>query len=133
MIDGPGIAWQQAGSGYRTVEVAIPTVGWRLVYLLSQAEAGRSTVLVITVALVLALATLGLAYVIYRRESRAEKVIGEIDRQIASGVPATADMWTAWGDKVKGTAYEGEMKQRLEEEAEVQKVLRLPVDHGQLA
>lgn len=63
-----------------------------------------------------------------RREARAEKVIGEIDRQIASGVPATADMWTAWGDKVKGTAYEGEMKQRLEEEAEVQKVLRLPVD-----
>ena len=63
-----------------------------------------------------------------RREARAEKVIGEIDRQIASGVPATADMWMAWGDKVKGTAYEGEMKQRLEEEAEVQKVLRLPVD-----
>jgi len=63
-----------------------------------------------------------------RREARAEKVIGEIDRQIASGVPATADMWTAWGDKVKGTSFEGEMKQRLDEEGEVQKVLRLPVD-----
>ena len=63
-----------------------------------------------------------------RREARAEKVIGEIDRQIASGVPATADMWTAWTDKVKGTAYEGELKQRLDEESEVQKVLRLPVD-----
>lgn len=63
-----------------------------------------------------------------RREARAEKVLVEIDRQIASGVPATGDMWMAWGEKVKGTAYEGEMKRRLEEEAEVQKVLLLPID-----
>lgn len=63
-----------------------------------------------------------------RREARAEKVLTEIDRQIASGVPATAEMWIAWGEKVKGTAYEGEMKQRLDEEAKVQKVLLLPVD-----
>lgn len=63
-----------------------------------------------------------------RREARAERVIGEIDRQIATGVPATADMWKGWTDAVKGTAYESELRQRLKEEAEVQKVLRLPID-----
>jgi hypothetical protein len=63
-----------------------------------------------------------------QREARAEKAIGEIDRQIASGVPATAEMWKDWLGTVKGTAYEGEFKKRLAEEGEVQKVLRLPVD-----
>lgn len=63
-----------------------------------------------------------------RREARAGKVIDEIDRQISSGVPATANMWTAWADVVKGTHHEADLKQRLKEEGEVQKVLRLPVD-----
>ena len=34
---------------------------------------------------------------------QGERVIGEIDRQIASGIPARAEMWVAWSDAVKGT------------------------------
>lgn len=63
-----------------------------------------------------------------RMEAKAEKTIGDIDRQIASGVPATADMWATWADKVKGTSFEGDFKQRIGDEAEVQNVLRLPID-----
>jgi hypothetical protein len=63
-----------------------------------------------------------------RMEAAAEKTINEIDRQIASGIPASADMWAAWAGKVKGTAFETDFKQRLTDEAEVQDVLRLPIE-----
>lgn len=63
-----------------------------------------------------------------RMEAKAEKVIGEIDRQIASGIPASPEMWADWAGKVKGTAWESDFRQRLADEAEVQKVLRLPIE-----
>lgn len=63
-----------------------------------------------------------------RAEAKAEKTIGEIDRQISSGVPATPEMWADWAGKVKGTAWESDFRQRLTDEAEVQKVLRLPIE-----
>lgn len=63
-----------------------------------------------------------------RHEARAEKTIGEIDRQIASGVPASPDMWAEWAGKVKGTAFEGDFRQRIADEAQVQDVLRMPIE-----
>lgn len=63
-----------------------------------------------------------------RRDARAERVIGEIDRQIASGVPASAEMWVAWSDAVKGTPFAADLQKRIDEETEVQKVLRMPID-----
>lgn len=63
-----------------------------------------------------------------RREAKTEKVLGEVDRQIASGIPMTPDMLLTWSAKVKGTAFEGDFKQRIEEEGQVQQVLRLPIE-----
>ncbi|HCY61540.1 MAG TPA: hypothetical protein DHV59_01590 [Oxalobacteraceae bacterium] len=63
-----------------------------------------------------------------RREAKAEKVIGQMDAQIASGIPMTPDMALTWLAKVKGTAYEADFQQRIQEEDQVQKVLRLPID-----
>jgi hypothetical protein len=62
-----------------------------------------------------------------RREAKAERVLNEIDRQIASGVPATPEMWADWATKVSGTAAAGEFKARVDDEKEVQAVLRMPV------
>lgn len=63
-----------------------------------------------------------------RMEAKAEKTIGEIDRQISSGVPASPEMWADWAGKVKGTAFEADFRQRLADESEVQNVLRLPIE-----
>lgn len=63
-----------------------------------------------------------------RREAKAEKVIGEMDAQIASGIPMTPDMALTWLAKVKGTSYEADFQQRIQEEDQTQKVLRLPID-----
>jgi hypothetical protein len=63
-----------------------------------------------------------------KREAKAERTLGLIDQQIASGVPATANMWATWDGLVKGTAVEDEFKQRMVDEEKVQQVLRLPLD-----
>jgi hypothetical protein len=62
-----------------------------------------------------------------KRDARAERALFQIDQQIASGVPATADMWANWSTAVKGTPAEAEFKQRLGDEQEVQGVLRQPI------
>jgi hypothetical protein len=63
-----------------------------------------------------------------KHETRGERALAQMDRQIASGVPATADMWAEWSKDVSGTPAEAEFSQRLNDEREVQQVLRLPID-----
>lgn len=62
-----------------------------------------------------------------KREAKAERTLLQIDQQIASGVPATAEMWSQWSGLVKGTPAEDEFQQRLDDESQVQAVLRKPV------
>lgn len=65
-----------------------------------------------------------------RADAKAQRVLDQIDRQIASGVPGTPDMWTSWAGVF--TDASGEMKQQFNErvlsEREVQEVLRMPAD-----
>ncbi|WP_332726483.1 hypothetical protein [Pseudomonas sp. ESBL9] len=63
-----------------------------------------------------------------RAEAKAERTLGKIDAQISSGVPATPEMWSAWASSVRGTPAQAEFNQRVGQEVETQKVLRLPID-----
>lgn len=63
-----------------------------------------------------------------KRDNSAARVLNEIDRQIASGVPATPQMWADWGNKTKGTEFEQDFNDRVADEHEVQNMLRLPMD-----
>lgn len=63
-----------------------------------------------------------------RAEAKAERTLGKIDAQISSGIPATPEMWKAWGNSVRGTPAQEEFNQRVNQEVETQKVLRLPID-----
>lgn len=61
------------------------------------------------------------------RDAIAERTLNEMDRQIASGVPATPEMWAAWENKTRGTSFASEFKDRVSDEQDVQKLLRLPI------
>lgn len=63
-----------------------------------------------------------------KRDSRAARTMNDIERQIASGVPATAEMWGEWEHTIRGSTYEGEFRDLLQDERHVQATLRLPVD-----
>ena len=63
-----------------------------------------------------------------RAEAKAERTLGKIDAQISSGIPATPEMWNAWAGSVRGTPAQAEFNQRVSQEVETQKVLRLPID-----
>lgn len=63
-----------------------------------------------------------------KREAKAQATLGRIDEQISSGIPATPGMWDQWESLTKGTSFEGEFKQRLADESQVQSVLREPID-----
>jgi len=63
-----------------------------------------------------------------RREALAERAISQIDQQISTGVPATAEQWTKWNSVVKGTLQEDEFRDRMKNEETVQSVLRKPLD-----
>lgn len=63
-----------------------------------------------------------------KREAKAQSTLGRIDEQISSGIPATPDMWSQWEATTKGTTAEPEFKQRLQDEDQVQQVLRQPID-----
>lgn len=63
-----------------------------------------------------------------RRESKAERVIAEMDQQVASGIPMPQEKLLAWAERVKGTSFEVDFRQRIQDEAEVQQVLRMPID-----
>ncbi|MBA0403127.1 hypothetical protein D7V00_04655 [Stenotrophomonas maltophilia] len=66
-------------------------------------------------------------------DAKAQRVLGQIDRQIASAVPGTPEMWTSWSDAMKDASPElrAEFDQRVSEEKEVQKVLRMPAAQQQ--
>lgn len=65
-----------------------------------------------------------------RADAKAQRVLDQIDRQIASGVPGTPEMWTSWAGVFADAS--GDLKQqfneRLQSEKEVQEVLRMPAD-----
>jgi hypothetical protein len=63
-----------------------------------------------------------------RREARAQVAMNEIDRQIASGVPATAAMWANWSTEIDGTSQSDAFKQSVKDEQQMQDVLRQPID-----
>lgn len=63
-----------------------------------------------------------------KREAKAQGAMRQIDEQIASGVPATPQMWSQWEGITKGTSAEGDFRQALADEDTVQKVLRQPID-----
>ena len=62
------------------------------------------------------------------REAVADRALNEIDRQIASGVPATPEMWSTWESKVRGTSLAPEFRDRVQSERETQALLRKPID-----
>lgn len=63
-----------------------------------------------------------------KREVTGERALAQMDRQIASGVPATVGMWSQWETALKGTSFEGEFRSRVDDEREVQQVLRQPMN-----
>lgn len=63
-----------------------------------------------------------------KREAKAERAIGDVDKQIASGIPAAPEMWAGWAETVKGTSFEPELKRLIKGEIEVQQILRQPID-----
>jgi hypothetical protein len=63
-----------------------------------------------------------------KSEARAQQVINQIDRQIASGVPMTAQMWDEADKITRGTALHEDYRQRIKDEKQVQEVLRMPLD-----
>jgi hypothetical protein len=62
-----------------------------------------------------------------RREAKAERAAAQIEQQISSGVPATANMWGDWGDAIKGTSVEPQFKDLIASEHEIQNTLRAPI------
>jgi hypothetical protein len=63
-----------------------------------------------------------------RRDAAGVRAVAQIDQQIASGVPATANQWAQWSDSVKGTASQDDFRDRVTDEQEVQSILRKPPD-----
>ena len=66
-----------------------------------------------------------------KTDARAQRAIGEIDRQISTGVPATADDMLRWAGMVAGTDYEQSLRDMLKGQQEVQDVLRMPIAEQQ--
>jgi len=68
-----------------------------------------------------------------RRDARAERVIGQFDQQIASGVPLTPELMANWSDATRGTASEQDFNERVKSYDGTQKVLQLAPAQQQLA
>lgn len=63
-----------------------------------------------------------------KREAQGQRALYQMDQQISTGVPATPAMWEGWQATTKGTSVEGEFADRQAQEAEVQGVLRKPIE-----
>ncbi|UWX04616.1 hypothetical protein H1235_07995 [Pseudoxanthomonas sp. NC8] len=61
-----------------------------------------------------------------RRNTVAGRAIEQYERQVATGVPAPAEVMLDWGNNVAGTPYETEFQQIQKGELEVQQVMQLP-------
>ncbi|HFF6210895.1 TPA: hypothetical protein ACGCHH_000820 [Stenotrophomonas maltophilia] len=66
-----------------------------------------------------------------RLDAKGDRVLAQMERQIASGVPSPPDQMAKWADTVKGTAAEAEFQSMVEQEKTVQQVLRLAPDQQQ--
>ncbi|TDB26713.1 hypothetical protein ATCM_03055 [Stenotrophomonas sp. ATCM1_4] len=65
-----------------------------------------------------------------RADAKGQRVLDQIDRQIASGVPGTPEMWTSWAGVFTDASPElkAQFNERVQSEREVQEVLRMPAD-----
>ena len=63
-----------------------------------------------------------------KAEAKAERAVGEMDKQVASSVPATPQQVREWQETVAGTPYEKDFKQYIDDENEVQETLRKPIN-----
>ena len=70
VLAGTGGEWDADDAGYVPIEVAIPSVGWRLVYQVSKSDVRASTAVLVGLGVAAALVTSAAAFGIYRRESR---------------------------------------------------------------
>lgn len=61
------------------------------------------------------------------REMRAERVLNQMDRQAATGIPPTPADQQRWKTALSGTSMAGEYNSRIGEMNEVQNLLRQPV------
>ncbi|KAG1452536.1 hypothetical protein G6F57_015914 [Rhizopus arrhizus] len=66
-----------------------------------------------------------------RSIARAQRAVGEADRQVSTGLPARTDDMLRWSSMVQGTEYEAQFREMMRGQDEVQKVLRMPVDAQQ--
>lgn len=63
-----------------------------------------------------------------RREAKAERALGQLEQQIASGVPISDELAKRWSGAVKGTSIEAEFNLVQKSEAQVQQMLRKPIN-----
>ncbi len=61
------------------------------------------------------------------REMKAERVLDQMDRQAATGIPPTVAEQQRWRTALSGTSMAGEYNTRIQEMNEVQGLLRLPI------
>lgn len=66
-------------------------------------------------------------------DNTAQRALDQIDRQVASGVPGTMEQWSAWSETFKAASPEmkQEFQNRIDDEKEVQAVLRAPIAQQQ--
>lgn len=62
-----------------------------------------------------------------RLEAKGQRALGQLEQQIASGVPVSDELNRRWASAVKGTDVESEFAQAQKSEAEVQSMLRKPI------
>ncbi|RMV04182.1 hypothetical protein [Pseudomonas syringae group genomosp. 3] len=65
------------------------------------------------------------------RENKAERALTQMDRQAATGIPPTPADQQRWQSLVSGTSAAGEFKERINQMAEVQGLLRQPIEAQQ--
>lgn len=66
-----------------------------------------------------------------KREMRAQAVVGDIEKQNASGIPPTPDMLGNWMDMAKGTASEAAVVGMIKQGEQIQTFLRAPIGDQQ--
>lgn len=66
-----------------------------------------------------------------KRERTAERALAATTKQIEAGLPLNARAWEELRNAVAGTGFAGEFNNLVEQEREVQQVLRLPVSKQQ--